>query len=294
MRESNLAQKSTAPDASLDGLLQQFRQIGFTEYEARVYIQLLRQSPATAYEIAKACGVPRPNTYNALESLAKRGTVLPISENPMRYVAAPPDRHLSAIARQTVALCDTLTHALSRLKTPEDDPYVWNVQGETAIVRKIDELIAESTRTIWVKASSDFLRDHSDALRAAAARGVDMLIVLFGTDAEEFRFSPRCRVYLHENTGIRMGTADNLFTLTFDLAQVLTAATDNLTAFHTRNHAVVQMANTLIRHDFYMAEIHARFGTQIDAAFGPHLRDLRLRSFTEAQIASFHQMTGVP
>jgi sugar-specific transcriptional regulator TrmB len=294
MRESSMAQKSTAPDASLDGLLQQFKQIGFTEYEARVYIQLLRQSPATAYEIAKACGVPRPNTYNALESLAKRGTVQPVSENPMRYVAAPPDRHLSAIARQTVALCDTLAQDLSRLKTPEDDPYVWNVQGEAAITRKIDELIGDSQHTIWVKASSDFLREHSDALRAAAARGVQMLIVIFGTDTEEFRFSPNCRVYLHENTGIRMGTADNLFTLTFDLSQVLTAATDNLTAFYTRNHAVVQMANTLIRHDFYMAEIHARFGDQIDAAFGPHLRDLRMNSFTEAQIASFRQMTGVP
>lgn len=294
MKESILAQKSTAPDASLDRLLQKFKQIGFTEYEARVYIQLLRQSPATAYEIAKACGVPRPNTYNALESLTKRGTVQPVSENPMRYVAAPPDRHLTAIARQTVALCDTLSHELARLKTPEDDPYVWNVQGEAAINRKIDELITESTHTIWVKASSEFLRAHSAALRDAAERGVGMLIVIFGSDAEEFRFSPTCRVYLHENTGVRMGTADNLFTLTFDLSQVLTAATDNLTAFYTRNHAVVQMANTLIRHDFYMAEIHTRFGPQIDEAFGPHLRDLRLKSFTEAQAASFHKMTGVP
>jgi hypothetical protein len=52
------------------------------------------------------------------------------------------------------------------------------------------------------------------------------------------------------------------------------------------------MANTLIRHDFYMAEITARFGVQIEEAFGPHLRDLRMNSFTEAQIASFRQMTG--
>ncbi|MFY9240192.1 MAG: helix-turn-helix domain-containing protein [Roseovarius sp.] len=289
-----MVQKSTAPDASLDGLLQQFKQIGFTEYEARVYIQLLRQSPATAYEIAKACGVPRPNTYNALESLSKRGSVQPVSENPMRYVATPADRHLNAIVRQTVSLCDTLAQELARLETPEDDPYVWNVQGETAIGRKIDELIGDATHTIWIKASSEFLSDHSDALRDAAARGVHMLIVIFGSDPDEFCFSPNCRVYLHENTGVRMGTADNLFTLTFDMAQVLTAATDNLTAFYTRNHAVVQMANTLIRHDFYMAEISAKFGPQIDEAFGPHLRNLRLNSFTEAQIASFRQMTGVP
>lgn len=293
MKEGIMAQKSPVQDPATDALLQDFKQIGFTEYEARVYMQLLRQSPATAYEIAKACGVPRPNTYNALESLAKRGTVQPVSENPMRYVAAPPDRHLAAIGRQTVAVCDSLVHELSKLKTPDDDPYVWNVQGEVAIHRKIAELIDESRFSIRAKASAEMLRGHADALRTAAERGVELLIVLFGDDPAEFRFTPACRIYLHENTGVRMGRADNLFTLTIDHVQAVTAATDNLTAFYTRNHAVVQMANTLIRHDYYMAEIHARFGAEIERAFGPHLRDLRMNSFTEEQIASFREMTGV-
>lgn len=56
-----------------DDLLLDLKQLGFTEYEARVYFQLLLQSPATAYEVAKASGVPRPNTYNALEALSQRG-----------------------------------------------------------------------------------------------------------------------------------------------------------------------------------------------------------------------------
>lgn len=277
--------------ASDESLVQDLREVGFTEYEARVYIQLLRQSPATAYEIAKACGVPRPNTYNALDSLSKRGSVLPVSENPLRYVAAPPDRHLRAIGRRTMAVCDNLVEELARLGTPDDDPYVWNVHGETAIHRKIGEMIDQSRHSIRAKASAEMLRSHVDALRAASRRGVELLIVLFGSDPEEFRFGPNCRIYLHENTGVRMGTADNLFTLTIDHRQAVTATTDNLTAFYTRNHAVVQMANTLIRHDYYMAEIHTRFGAEIDAAFGPHLRELRLASFTEEQIASFLEMT---
>jgi len=90
-----------------------------------------------------------------------------------------------------------------------------------------------------------------------------------------------------------MGSADNLFTMTVDHQIALTATTDNLTAFYTRNHAVVQMAETLIRHDFYMAEIHARFGNEIEAAFGPYLRDLRLRSFSPEQAKSFREKTGL-
>jgi len=288
-----MMRKLKEQDVPAPALLEDFRRLGFTTYEAKVYMQLLTEAPATAYEIAKATGVPRPNTYNALESLAKRGAVQPISESPTRYVATPPDRHLANLGRQTMALCDNLTRELAKLRVVDDEPYVWNVQGELAIHRKISSLISESRTNVWIKAADDVLRPHADTLRAAAERGVDILIILFGRDAAEFRFGPSCRVFLHEGNGVRMGTADNLFTLTVDHAHALTATTDKQTAFHTRNYAVVQMADSLIRHDYYMAEIHARFGPEIEAAFGPHLKDLRLRTFSLEQISSFRERTGL-
>lgn len=284
-------QGTKAPTA--ETLLPDFKRLGFTDYEAKVYMQLLAESPATAYEIAKATGVPRPNTYNALESLTKRGAVQPISENPARYVASPPDRHFADLGRQTMALCEGLTRELVKLKTPDDDPYVWNVHGEPAIRRKVDLAITESRTSLRIKASDDVLRVHAEALRAAAERGVEILIILYGKDPDEFRYGPTCRVYLHEGSGVRMGTADNLFTLTVDHNEAVTVTTDRVTAFYTRNHAIVLMADTLIRHDYYMAEIHGRFGTQIDGAFGPHLRDLRLSTFSPEQVNSFKERTGL-
>lgn len=280
-------------DDTTGDFLADFRQLGFTEYEAKVYMQLLAQAPATAYEIAKATGVPRPNTYNALESLTKRGAVQPISQNPAKYVASPPDRHLLNLGRQTMALCDSLSKELAKLRVDQDDPYVWNVQGDLAIHRKIQSLISESQRTIRIKADEEILRPHAEALREAAARGIDILIILFGKDVEAFRFSPNCRVYLHEGNGVRMGSADNLFTLTVDHQIALTATTDNMTAFYTRNYAVVQMADTLIRHDYYMARIHMRFGELIDNEFGPHLQELRMSSFSPEQVRTFLERTGL-
>ena len=285
--------KTKSKDATTEALLNDFKQLGFTIYEAKVYMQLLTESPATAYEIAKASGVPRPNTYNALESLTKRGAVQPISENPARFVASPPHRHLGNLGRQNMAICDRLTDELARLKVPEDDPYVWNVQGEQAIDRKINALIRESRVSLRIKAADDVLRNYSEELRSAAERGVEILIILFGTDPEEFRFTRTCRVYLHEGNGVRIGSADNLFTLTIDHNQAVTATTDKMTAFYTRNNAVVQMADSLIRHDYYMAEIHARFGPQIDEAFGPHLKDLRLSIFSLEQALSFREKAGL-
>ncbi|WP_134499286.1 TrmB family transcriptional regulator [Microvirga pakistanensis] len=270
------------------------RRLGFTEYEARVYIQLLRQSPATAYEISKSTGVPRPNTYQALEALAQRAAVLPVSETPVRYVAAKPSELFDTIARQTQTLCNDLAERLSVIAPSSDDQYVWTLRGDLAVHDKIRDLISESRKVIWIKAADDVLRRHKAALKAAAERGVETLIVLFGFDADEFRFTDRCRVYIHEGSGVRMGSADNLFTVAVDHTEMLTAAMDGeVTAAHSRNRPIVNLAQSLIRHDYYMAEIFARFGPQIDAEFGPHLKALRMACFSPEQVVSFKQKTGL-
>src|SRR3546814_5976333 len=119
-----LAGKLAVTHTLSSDLLQDLKRLGFTEYEARVYVQLLRQSPATAYEIAKAASVPRPNTYHALEALAKRGAVLPVSENPIQYVAANPSEFLDSISRKTTALCTDLAGKLATVAPTPDDKYV--------------------------------------------------------------------------------------------------------------------------------------------------------------------------
>ncbi|MDP2737966.1 MAG: helix-turn-helix domain-containing protein [Pseudorhodobacter sp.] len=275
-------------------ILSDLRALGFTDYEARVYLQLLRQSPATAYEVSKNGGVPRPNTYNALETLAQRGAVLLVSEGPARYVAAPPDQLLDGLARQTSALCDHVSARLAAMVWTVDDQHVWTLSGEEQVHAKIDALIDGTEVSLMIKVASEILRRHKPALQRAAKRGVEMLVVLFGQDAEEFRFGSGCKVYIHEGSGTRMGKTDNLFTLTSDHIEMVTATIQKqVVAVHTRNGPIVNMAESLIRHDFYMAEIFARFGDQIDAAFGPYLRDLRLACFTPEQAESFRQTTGL-
>lgn len=289
-----MAGKLAVTQVEATDILVDLKRLGFTEYEARVYVQLLRSSPATAYEISKNSSVPRPNTYHALDALAQRAAVLPVSENPVRYVAADPHSLLEAISGQTRSLCSDLALRLAAVSPTREDQYVWTLQGEQAVHEKIEALIAGSQRSVWVKAADDVLRRHKDSLRLAASRGVEMLIVLFGFDADEFRFNENCRVYIHEANGVRMGTADNLFTLEVDHVEMLTAALDeDVTAAHTRNRPVVTMAASLIRHDYYMAEIFSRFGREIDDAFGPHLRDLRLSNFSPQQIENFMQRTGL-
>ena len=269
------------------------KSLGFTEYEAKVYLALVQSAPATAYEISHRSGVPRPNTYSALKVLAGRSAVIPVSEQPVRYAPQPPEHLFRAIAAQTRQLCEDVSEQLSRLAGAPQDQYVWNLRGETEVHGKVADLIDSATDEIWLKADTATVRAHADRLRQAAGkRRVRLMIILFGDDPEEFRFNKRCEIYVHEASGVRMGTADNLFTIAIDHREMLTANTDGeVYAAHTANGAVVKMALSLIRHDYYMAEIFRHFKAEIDAVFGPHLRDLRVRSYSPEQIKAFTDKT---
>jgi sugar-specific transcriptional regulator TrmB len=63
---------------------------GFTPTEAKAYEALLRLGPSTGYAVARALGVARANTYQALEVLARRGAARKVAGRPATFVALPP------------------------------------------------------------------------------------------------------------------------------------------------------------------------------------------------------------
>lgn len=276
------------------GLSSEMQKLGFTDYEAKIYIQLLRSYPVTAYELSKVTGVPRANAYHALESLTRKEAVQPVSEDPVRFVPVPPKVLLEGIASSTQKRCERLATNLDSLNTDEETHYVWTITGEPAVDERIRQMVLGAQSSIWIKAQAEALRRHEQALRSMSEQGVEILVILFGEDADEFHYGDRTQVFLHESNGRTIGTADNLFTMTVDHEQLLTANVQGkVYASYTQNRPIVITAESLIRHDYYLAEIMSRFGKEIDDAFGSHLRSLRESCFTPEQLARFHKQIDV-
>jgi sugar-specific transcriptional regulator TrmB len=288
-----MAKSSSAAETAV---LNELKTLGFTDYESRAYIALVKHPSSTAYEVSQRSGVPRPNTYSALKSLEDRGAVMPVSERPSRYTARPPDQLFRTIAAQTSQLCSDVSAHLNALAgASQEQQYVWMLSGESSVHAKVAEMIAAAEEEIWFKADPSVLDIHVDALKAATKKkGVRLMIILFGDDPSAYQFNDRCEIYVHEASGVRMGTADNYFTIAIDHREMLTANNDGeLEAAHSESGPVVKMALSLIRHDYYMAEIFKLFKKQLDKKFGPHLSALRTRSYTPEQVDSFKSKTGL-
>ena len=275
---------------SLQPEVEQLMALGFSEYEARIYIELLKNSPATAYELSKRTRIARANAYGTCDSLQNKNAVEAIRERPVRFVPVPPRLLFANIASRTANLCTELEAKLENLTTGERSGFIWSIEGEAAVNAKVREMIQGAKESIWIKASSELLETHRALLKDVmdAREDLTSLIILFGTDADRFEFNKNSTVYLHEGSGVRLGNADNLFTISIDHTEALTArmGTDVQAAF-TTHEPVVIMADTIIRHDVYMAEIFEHFGTEIEKKFGRHLYELRKRNFRPDQFSLF-------
>lgn len=278
----------------LQTLIADLQGLHFSDYESRAYLGLLKIQPATAYEVAKEAGLPKANAYSVLESLVRKEAVQPVSESPVRYTATPPDVLLSAIVETTERRAARIKEGISKLGNVPQQEYVWSMTGAHAINSRISQMIDASTTHLWIKGSEDNLEGHLDQLEAAARRGVDVLIVLFGTKVEQFSCGGRITVMLHEGNGIPVAMAPYLISITRDFEEALVAEFGSQPhGSYTRNKPLVNIFDSLIRHEIYFCEIFAIFGDEIQNRFGPALFELRQKYLPPPQVETLRKLIGV-
>ena len=277
--------------ASHEQTLKELQAVGFSDYEAKTYIALLLTPNATAYEVSKAAGIPKANCYTVLENLRKKGAVQAVTENPVKYVAMDPKKFFSQMAVSTQLRCEKLQDSLGRIVSMPQEDLVWSLNNHDLVQLQIRATIEAATRHLWIKASSKTLEPHVDALKAACQRGVAVLIILFGTDEKQFSFGKNSKVYLHEGNGIPVGIAPTLITITRDFEEAMVAEVGaNSYGSYTKNKPIVNMADSLLRHEIYFAEIFRVFGDEIQEEFGPAMLKLREKYLPQAQVKALKDL----
>ncbi|MBI4975593.1 helix-turn-helix domain-containing protein, partial [Candidatus Peregrinibacteria bacterium] len=87
-------------------------QIGFTDSESKVYLELLRLGPQAVSIIAKRTGLNRTTTYSILKSLEKKGVVSSYKNSTMHFfVASDPNSLIGYLDRK----CQTFDYYRSEL-----------------------------------------------------------------------------------------------------------------------------------------------------------------------------------
>ncbi|GCE30890.1 hypothetical protein KDA_63740 [Dictyobacter alpinus] len=249
--------------------IEEMKHLGFTGAEAQIYIFLLQHPLSTGYEISKGTGLPRANTYQALETMTTKERVTAVSADPVRYAPVPPARLLRRIQDETKQRCQDLEQQFAALERPDSVGHFWELNDQKRIEARLRELITMAQHRIAASLWAEDLERFSDVLREARERGCTVILNLFGEASADYAM-----IYQHE--GPEKVVGGHVIALAIDFGEALVASLDApATGVITQNRTMVRVVEKLIRNEAYLAAIYERLSPELEAAFGPHLVNLR-------------------
>ena len=147
----------------MHSLIDSLRNLGLTEYEAKVFVALTRHGSGTATDIHMFSGIPRPAVYGVLKKLAERGIIEVQHTKPMRYKCMSPEEAIEKIKKdfeqETEVVLEKLEDIYSSEENVLQEEVVWTINGLKNVTDRIIQVICSARSEIIVETPHPAFRD---------------------------------------------------------------------------------------------------------------------------------------
>jgi sugar-specific transcriptional regulator TrmB len=241
-------------------LIEDIVALGLTEYEAKVYLALLRESPATGYQLAKLSGVPRSMVYEALGRLETRGAVLKSGEERATlYRPLPPVMLVDRFESEHKHLVQGVRDEMEAIYTAPEEDRLWSISGRPAVLNYAQELLMRAGSEASLVLADRDLEALRPTIEAAATRGVAVSALLTGDD--DLLVGEVARHPQRESEAQLL--TDTLIVIV-DETEVLIASTHAATAATvTRNRNLVAIARQFVWMELFAHRVYALMGPDL-------------------------------
>lgn len=241
-------------------IVSRLRDVGFSLYEARVYLALLREGSQNGNEVAKRAAVPSSKVYAALEKLADQGFAQSTRRGgSTRWAAVRPEELVARLRRHYNEPLDFLHEELPKIQTAEPSEPFFTVSGLTAMLEAATSLIEASQDELYISCWKEDLDTLRQALTDAFARGVRVFGMLYG----EADLPPGSWLNHHYEEIVASRLSGRLLTLVADDAEALIARVPeagDANAIRSRNPVMTLIVKEYLHHDNVLQRAQMRIG----------------------------------
>ena len=144
----------------MESVVKKLQKVGLTEYEAKVYLSLLRDHLNSATKLSEKSCVPRTKIYQVLESLERKGWIRIYSGIPLLFRAVDPDDVFEKIKKNYGEFLQSIQATLDREVMEMKEKFV--ILKFDVGLRSLKEEMRKA-KTIWINnATTDFLKKVND------------------------------------------------------------------------------------------------------------------------------------
>lgn len=241
-------------------ILARLQEVGFSLYEARVYLALLREGTQNGNEVAKHASVPSSKVYAALDKLASEGLVQSSQHGTSRlWAALPPGDLISKLRRQFNDPLDYLSDELPKIETDKPSEPFLTISGVDPIRETALALIASAEQELHISCWEADLGSLRSGLTDAADRGVQVFGMLYG----EAKHPPGSWLRHHYEEIIASRLEGRLLVLVVDDTAALIARIPEkgqASAVRSSNPVMTFIVKEYLHHDTVLQRAQVRIG----------------------------------
>jgi Cd2+/Zn2+-exporting ATPase len=238
-------------------LVQGLTQIGFTESEARIYLALLQESPATGYQLSKRSGVPRSMAYEALGRLDTHGAVLQTTDGKTtRYRPLPPQMLLARERAEHTRRIDALVDGLEEHYRASEGDQLWSISGREAALAYATQQIQSAESELMLVLDDPALAELQEGIGEAHRRGVHVRTLLTGEGRLAYGETAHHPPLESEMQELR----DSLVVVRDAMEALLAGGSPRFTATITNNRNIVLIARQFVWMELFAQRAAAILG----------------------------------
>ncbi|MGG2026991.1 helix-turn-helix domain-containing protein [Gottfriedia sp. S16(2024)] len=232
----------------MEDLVQQFKKLGFNEYEAKSYVSLVKQGPVTAYQVSKDSGIPRARIYDVLGNLVEKGIVLKEEINDVaRYSPLPVDIFLQKAQSEWQSTYSVVSDSLKDLESfgEKVDNRVITLKDYKTIINYCETLIKKAEKRIvismWDEMYEVLKKELVHATEKATIQGITLHVENPIGNLESHRITPFTETK----------STDHWFILSIDSKEMIYGPSieERSVAFYTNDPVHIYLLEDYIWHD---------------------------------------------
>ena len=234
--------------------------LGFTEYEAKVYIALLGSYPTTGYQLSKQAGIPRSMVYEALGRLSVRGAVLQTGDDRATlYRPVPPEVLLNRYEQEQERRISNLRTHLRSLFVEKKGERLWSIRGEETITTYAGQMIRKAETEVLLVLADNHLMILSSAIQEAHEK--DLIIGALLTGDGELEYGEVAR---HPPLESELQELTGMLVVVIDQEEALIAsANGESSATITNNRHLALIARQFVWMELFAQRVYRQIGTEL-------------------------------
>jgi len=169
--------------------IKQVMNIGLTDIEARIYLYLLGNSPATGYKVARAIKKQVANTYQSLSELEEKGILYLEEGSSKQYFAVPYEEVLKRLKGDYSSRISSAERIFSEINKSSDYNGIYSLKSLSQVQEKFESMISKAKYSAVVDFYPGVPENLVEFLSNAGKNGVEV-------------FVKTCRAIEIENTNV--------------------------------------------------------------------------------------------